>query len=35
VKTLDLTPPNYLNMSWYDVSDAAFQKPYLAAWKAN
>lgn len=35
VKSLDLTPQNYLSMSWYGLSDSAFQAPYLAAWKAS
>lgn len=35
VKSLSLTPANYLTLKWYGVSDSAFQQQYLTAWKVH
>ena len=35
VQPLSLTTTNYLNTSFYQVSQSAFEAPFLAAWKAS
>ncbi len=35
VKSLSLTTANYLNSSFFGISQGAFEAPYLAAWKTS